>query len=224
MDKLSKIANYSMEQLSLDHSGHGVDHTKRVVELARQILETEPQADSFITIASAYLHDTIDDKVVEDEEQAKAHLKGFLTSIELAESEIQHIFHIIENMSFSKGLSGQVDLSLEGKIVQDADRLEALGAIGILRTAYYGGFHGHPIFDPAIQPINYTKKQDYRKGSTVINHFYEKLLLLSDQMNTRYAKQEAKRREAFMRDFLKEFYEEWFVEVDSPDRQTWRDR
>jgi len=224
VDKLNEIANYSMAQLSLDRSGHGVDHTNRVVELSRQVLETLPQADPFITLAAAYLHDTIDDKVVEDEEQAKEGLRVFLANIGVAESEIHQIFHIIENMSFSKSLSDNVELSLEGKIVQDADRLEALGAMGILRTAYYGGHKGHPIFDPVIQPINYTNKQEYRKGSTVINHFYEKLLLLPDQMNTEYAKQEAKRREVFMREFLEEFYQEWFVGEDSLDAQTWRNR
>lgn len=223
MYKLNEIANYSMAQLALDRSGHGVDHTNRVVELSRQVLETLPQANPFITLA-AYLHDTIDDKVVEDEEQAKERLRVFLANIGVAESEIHQIFHIIENMSFSKSWSDNVELSLEGKIVQDADRLEALGAMGILRTAYYGGHKGHPIFDPAIQPINYTNKQDYRKGSTVINHFYEKLLLLPDQMNTGYAKQEAKRREAFMREFLEEFYKEWFVGDDSLDSQIWRNR
>lgn len=224
VDKLNEIANYSMEQLSLDRSGHGVDHTNRVVELSRQVLETLPQADSFITLAAAYLHDTIDDKVVEDEKQAKEKLRVFLANIGVAETEIYQIFHIIENMSFSKSLSDDVELSLEGKIVQDADRLEALGAMGILRTAYYGGHKGHPIFDPAIQPINYTNKQDYRKGSTVINHFYEKLLLLPDQMNTEYARQEAKRRAAFMRGFLDEFYTEWFLGDDSLAAQTWRNR
>lgn len=223
MDKISKIANYSMEQLSSDLSGHGVDHTNRVVELARQILETEPRADSFITVAAAYLHDTIDDKVVEDEEQAKKQLRDFLASIGLEGKESQRIFHIIENISFSKNLSDNVNLSLEGKIVQDADRLEALGAMGILRTAYYGGLHGHPIFDPEIQPIVYQNKQEYRKGSTVINHFYEKLLLLPDQMNTLYARQEAKQREVFMRAFLEEFYKEWFLGEKTPSEKMWRE-
>ncbi|MBE9886883.1 HD domain-containing protein [Enterococcus durans] len=216
MEKLAQIAEYSMNQLANDQTGHGSDHTKRVVKLAKKILVTEPQADPFITLASAYLHDTIDDKVVQDEQVAKQELKHFLIAIDLKKETIDAIFFIIENMSFSKGISEQAPvLSLEGQIVQDADRIEALGAIGILRTAYFGGGHGHPIFDPKIQPTNYTNKADYRKGSTVINHFYEKLFLLPDLMNTAYGKEEAKRRERFMRDFLVEFFNEWGI--DDPD-------
>lgn len=213
MEKLAQIAEYSMRQLANDQTGHGSDHTKRVVKLAKKILVTEPQADPFITLASAYLHDTIDDKVVQDEQLAKQELSYFLAAIDLKKESIDAIFFIIENMSFSKGIAEQVPaLSLEGQIVQDADRIEALGAIGILRTAYFGGGHGHPIFDPTIQPKNYTNKAAYRKGSTVINHFYEKLFLLPDLMNTGYGKQEAKRRERFMRDFLVEFFNEWGID------------
>ncbi|MBF8807998.1 MAG: HD domain-containing protein [Enterococcus lacertideformus] len=213
MKELSAIANYSMKQLSHDQTGHGFDHTRRVVKLATKILDTEPAANPLITLAAAYLHDTIDDKVVKDEAKAKEDLRHFLESIALDLPTIQAIFFIIDNMSFSKSLSEEVpELSLEGKIVQDADRIEALGAIGILRTAYFGGGHGHPIFDPECHPINYVNKIDYRKGSTVINHFYEKLFLLTDLMNTTYGKKEAKRREIFMREFLEEFFKEWSID------------
>lgn len=212
MKKLQEIADYSFKQLAMDQTGHGIDHTVRVVKLAEKILATEPQADPLITLASAYLHDTIDDKVVADETKAKAELHQFLQHLELSDATIEAIFLIIDNLSFSKGLSGEgMALPIEGKIVQDADRLEALGAIGILRTAYFGGGHGHPIFDESRQPITYQNKKDYRKGSTVINHFYEKLFLLPDRMNTPYGIKEAKRREAFMREFIDEFFNEWSV-------------
>lgn len=212
MEKLQEIADYSFKQLAMDQTGHGIDHTIRVVKLAEKILATEPQADPLITLASAYLHDTIDDKVVADETKAKAELHQFLQRLELSDATIESIFLIIDNLSFSKGLSGEgMALSIEGKIVQDADRLEALGAIGILRTAYFGGGHGHPIFDESRHPISYQNKKDYRKGSTVINHFYEKLFLLPDRMNTPYGIKEAKRREAFMREFIDEFFNEWSV-------------
>ncbi|MCQ4503484.1 HD domain-containing protein, partial [Vibrio parahaemolyticus] len=113
----------------MDQTGHGIDHTVRVVKLAEKILATEPQADPLITLASAYLHDTIDDKVVADETKAKAELHQFLQRLELSDATIESIFLIIENLSFSKGLSGEeMALPIEGKIVQDADRLEALGA------------------------------------------------------------------------------------------------
>lgn len=222
MDKLNAIADYSRKQLADDLTGHGFDHTKRVVKLAENILLTEPDADRLITLAAAYLHDTIDDKVVQDEVKAKAELVQFLQSIQLEQSTIAAIFFIIDNMSFSKGLSDTVpELSIEGKIVQDADRIEALGAIGILRTAYFGGGHGHPIFDQERQPVNFVNKNDYRKGSTVINHFYEKLFLLPDRMNTSYGKKEAKRREVFMREFLEEFFKEWSIDDPEFTPENW---
>ncbi|WP_165006659.1 MULTISPECIES: HD domain-containing protein [unclassified Enterococcus] len=213
MDKLNAIAEYSMKQLASDRTGHGTDHTRRAVKIAEEILATEPDADPLITLAAAYLHDTIDDKVVKDEAAAKKQLHEFLQEIRVEQQQIETIFFIIENMSFSKELSTEKTpvLPIEGKIVQDADRIDALGAIGIMRTAYFGGGHGHPIFDPDIRPQNYTNKADYRKGSTVINHFYEKLFLLTEKMNTAYGKQEAKRREEFMRGFLEEFFKEWSV-------------
>ncbi|MBO0431441.1 HD domain-containing protein [Enterococcus sp. DIV0660C] len=218
-EKLKKIAAYSFKQLKNDQTGHGEDHTKRVVQLATDILATEPTANRGITLAAAYLHDTIDDKVVSNEEQAKKELVAFLKKIDLTKHQITSIFAIIENMSFSKSLGENAEeLTIEGKIVQDADRLDALGAIGILRTAYFGGGHGHPIHDPEILPQMYANKADYRKGSTVINHFYEKLFLLPAQMNTVYGKTEAQRREQFMRDFLKEFYQEWENTSDSLDQ------
>ena len=163
MDKLQVIADYSMEKLAHDQTGHGSDHTKRVVKLAERILDTEPQADRFVTLAAAYLHDTIDDKVVKDENEAKQQLRVFLRSLPITEEQISMIFAIIENMSFSKNLSEAVELSLEGKIVQDADRIEALGAIGILRTAYFGGGHGHPIFDSELYPQTFKDKKKLPK-------------------------------------------------------------
>ncbi len=221
MDKLQVIADYSMEQLAHDQTGHGSDHTKRVVKLAERILDTEPQADRFVTLAAAYLHDTIDDKVVKDENEAKQQLRVFLRSLRITEEQISMIFAIIENMSFSKNLSEAVELSLEGKIVQDADRIEALGAIGILRTAYFGGGHGHPIFDSELYPQTFKDKKNYRKGTTVINHFYEKLFLLPDKMNTDYGYKEAKRREGFMREFLEEFFLEWSIDDPSFTPDNW---
>ncbi|OTP11939.1 hypothetical protein A5844_000154 [Enterococcus sp. 10A9_DIV0425] len=222
MDQLKKIASYSEQQLKNDQTGHGADHTNRVVKLAQQILGTEPQADPFITLVAAYLHDIIDDKVVSDIDRAKAQLRDYLVEINLTKEQIESVFFIIENISFSKSFSSSKhELTLEGKIVQDADRLDAIGAIGILRTAYFGGGHGHPIFDPTLLPTSYTDKETYRKGSTVINHFYEKLLLLADQMNTVFAKKEAKRRERFMTEFLEEFFQEWSVDDPKFTPENW---
>ena len=163
-------------------------------------------------MSAAYLHDVIDDKVVIDVAQAIEDLRIFLLSIDFAVVEVAEILSIIQSMSFSKELAeGQQSLTLAGQIVQDADRLEALGAIGILRTAYYGGSKGHPIYDETMLPKNYETKSDYRQGSTVINHFYEKLFLLPERMNTAYGRQEGERRKVLMEAFLEEFYLEWRV-------------
>ncbi|MGG5358454.1 MULTISPECIES: HD domain-containing protein [unclassified Enterococcus] len=208
-EQLTEIKNYGLSALASDQTGHGADHIQRVAAIAEEILKTEPKADSFIALSAAYLHDTIDDKVTADPQAAADQLATFLTELDVPQEKIQAIFAIIDNMSYSKELSGKMELSLEGKIVQDADRIDALGAIGILRTSYFGGGHGHPIHDPNMLPKTFKDKEDYRKGTTVINHFYEKLFLLSETMNTEYGKKEAKRREAFMKEFLDEFYREW---------------
>lgn len=210
MNKSAEIINYTKERLSHDFSGHGIDHAKRVAAMARRISE-DMDVDQEVIFAAAYLHDTVDDKVVSDPEAALKNLQDFLLEIDYTNHQVNEVVAIIENMSFSKGLSEKVNLSLAGQVVQDADRLDALGAIGIMRTAYFGGNHGHPLHDPMIPPIDYTNKADYRKGSTVINHFYEKLLKIADTMNTEIGKQEAQRRKRFMEDFLKEFYNEWDI-------------
>ncbi|WP_265457614.1 HD domain-containing protein [Enterococcus sp. HY326] len=209
-NKMRAIYDYAKEKMAQDFSGHGFDHILRVVANVERLLETETQADAFVTKAAAYLHDTVDDKVVADEQAAYLELHNFLISLQLSESQVTAILDILHNMSFSKSLDKkEIRLSLEGQLVQDADRLDALGAVGILRTAYFGGKKGHPIYDPEIQSIDYQSKSDYRKGSTVINHFYEKLLLLAATMNTEAAKIEGQRRTEFMENFLKEFFYEW---------------
>ncbi|MDH6365149.1 uncharacterized protein M2139_002167 [Enterococcus sp. PF1-24] len=209
-EKIKKVIAFTEEKMQQDKTGHGMDHIQRVVKSAEKILVTEPRANQLIVLAAAYLHDTVDDKLVTNEKKAYQELQDFLVAADFQKEEIDEIIHIIKNMSYSKELDGLAEpLSLEGKIVQDADRIDALGAFGILRTSYYGGSKGHPIYDPAISPIDYQNKTDYRKGSTVINHFYEKLLLIADTMKTDYGKKEAKRRKQFMEEFLEEFFLEW---------------
>lgn len=208
MSRIQAVAAYAKEKLAHDQTGHDFSHVSRVAFWAEKILqEDQLKADPFITLSAAYLHDTIDDKVVDDVEQAKQDVQEFLQTCAQPD-EIVAIFHIMEHMSFSANLVQTQTLSLEGQIVQDADRLDALGAYGILRTAYYGGSNGHPIYDANIAVNLNQDKESYRKGSTVVNHFYEKLFLLAEQMNTPTGQKEAKRREQFMRAFLAEFYEE----------------
>ncbi|OJG46483.1 hypothetical protein RV04_GL000911 [Enterococcus hermanniensis] len=170
----------------------------------------EKITDTTLIQTASYLHDVIDDKVVENVDSEKENLKKFLKKLEFSSADIQDIFFIIENMSYSKELEfGKVDLSIEGKIVQDADRIDALGAIGILRTAYYGGHTESPLYDPNVKPKEFKTKKDYREKSTVINHFYEKLFKLPLSMNTAAGLNEANKRVEFMKEFLKRFYKEW---------------
>lgn len=211
-EQLEQIIAFAKERLQDDRTGHDFAHAQRVARLAESILKDEDKifCDKSIILTSAYLHDTIDDKVVPDPEKALQEIEDFLYSLGLQEKQIQEILYIITHLSFSQEIEhGKADLSLEGQIVQDADRLDALGAIGVLRTAYFGGAHGDVMYDETVEPVTYTSKKDYRKGSTVVNHFYEKLFVLADGMNTEFGRKEALRRKEFMESFLEEFYQEW---------------
>ncbi|XKM13098.1 HD domain-containing protein [Orbaceae bacterium ac157xtp] len=206
---IDKIHHYVSEKLAHDHSGHDLAHVCRVVKLAQRIQKTEPDADLFIVTASAYFHDVIDVKVVDDVATATLELCQFMQSIGISQVQQDAILSIIANLSFRKNLTQKQSLSLEGKIVQDADRLDAIGAIGIGRTFYYGGNKGHIMHDPNLAPrINMTE-QEYNQPNTVINHFYEKLLLLKETLNTLEAKKIATKRHQFLLDFVKQFEDEW---------------
>ncbi|MCI1135279.1 HD domain-containing protein [Enterococcus gallinarum] len=213
MADIAPIYEYAKLILGTDHTGHGFDHVKRVAAMAKQIIaEDQLQVDDYVVEAAAFLHDTIDDKVVKDVVKAKEEVQQCLLAAGATAEQISHIFTIIENLSFSKELlAGAQVSSLEGQIVKDADRLDALGAIGILRTSYFGGAHQHPIHESERAPKTFTNHADYRKGITVINHFYEKLFLLPEKMHTHFGKQEALRRKDVMTTFLTEFYREWDV-------------
>ncbi|MBM7711828.1 HD domain-containing protein [Enterococcus xiangfangensis] len=209
-NKIAAICSYAKEKLGDDRSGHDFYHVERVAKIAKQLAEQEGISDTQIIEAASYLHDVIDDKVVTDVAAETKSLKKFLKELEFSEKDCQEIFEIIENISFSKELeAGKARLTLAGKIVQDADRIDALGAIGILRTAYYGGHTQSPLYDPDLAPQEFKSKQEYRQKSTVINHFYEKLFKLPATMNTEAGKAEAQRRVAFMEEFLARFYAEW---------------
>ncbi|OCG37518.1 HD domain-containing protein [Gilliamella sp. Gris1-4] len=203
------VQSFVKQKLSNDFSGHDMAHIERVVKLAKKILQHEPKANGFIVIVSAYLHDVIDEKVVADVRQAIMELRDYLTSLKLTDTEIKMIFAIIENMSYRKNLNQKKELSLEGQIVQDADRLDALGAIGIARTFYYGGNKHNIMYDPNISPRTSLDENNYKHPNTVINHFYEKLFLLKDMMNTSIAKKLAEPRHHFLVQFVKQFEKEW---------------
>lgn len=206
--QLKAMEQYAKRVLDSDTSGHDWSHIERVVNTTKTIAKVEG-ADLFICEAAALLHDVIDDKIVQDSADALQELKKFLTSIEVVPDEIEAIESIITRMSF-KNHQENKELSLEGRVVQDADRLDAIGAIGIARVMCYSGSTGRPIHNPAMTPRQDMTVEEYRSGeSTAIMHFYEKLLKLKDLMNTDYGKKLAKGRHAFLETYLEQFYAEY---------------
>ena len=207
-EQLKAMEQYAKRVLNSDTSGHDWSHIERVVNTTKTIAQEEG-ADLFICEAAALLHDVIDDKIVKDPAVALKELKEFLTSIELTYEQIDAIESIITRISF-KNHKEQQELSLEGKVVQDADRLDAIGAIGIARVMCYSGSTGRPIHRPELKPREELTPEEYRNGeSTAIMHFYEKLLKLKELMNTDYGRELAKGRHTFLEMYLEQFYEEW---------------
>lgn len=205
----NRIIEFLEDELGIDSSGHSIDHAIRVYRLAKAISKKEG-GDERVILTSALVHDVIDVKLFEDTMAQKAKLFLFLQTLGCSHTELEQIFYIIENISY-KGGTGEVPKTLEAKIVQDADRLDAIGAIGIGRTFMYGGSKGSKMFDEYIEPVEFLDEAAYRKHQgTVINHFYEKLFKLRDLMNTQTAKEIANHRHQVMESFVKEFLSEWF--------------
>ena len=192
-----------------DSSGHDYYHTIRVYKLATKIAKQE-NADVKTVQLAALLHDVDDIKLSPDTYAAKKNAVDFMTINKIDGKRIEAVRKIIDEVSFA-GTDSVVPDTIEGKCVQDADRLDAIGAIGIARTFAYGGSKGRRIHDPDIKPMTNMNKADYNQNhnSTSINHFYEKLLLLKDMMNTETAKKMAKHRQAVMKEYLVEFMAEW---------------
>lgn len=204
---LSKVEDRVKERLKEEKTGHDWFHIERVTTTAKQIACQE-KADIFIVQLAALVHDLIDEKVVKDEEAAKKELEKWFAELGVSQNDRQHVMEIIQTISF-KGGNGPRLSSLEAKVVQDADRLDAIGAIGIARCFTYAGSKGHVIDDPSVPVRKQMTLAEYRNApSTAINHFYEKLLKLKEQMNTQAGKEEAERRHLFMEQFLQEFYRE----------------
>lgn len=192
--QLLKVKNYVYHLFHKDGTGHDYYHMKRVAGMAKSI-SLEENGDPFICEAAGWMHDIGDKKLFSNPDEAVNNMTTFLNNIHINKKEINHIKAAIKDVSFSKG--NQTPDTLEGKIVQDADRLDALGAIGIARTFAYGGSQNELIYHPE------------RKEGTSIQHFYDKLLLLKDSMNTNTGKKLAKKRHRFMMNFLDHFYTEW---------------
>lgn len=192
-----------------DSSGHDFYHTVRVYKLATQIAEHE-KADVKTVQLAALLHDVDDIKLSPDTYSEKKNAVSFMTAGNVDRKTIEAVCKIIDSVSFV-GTDSVIPETIEGKCVQDADRLDAMGAIGIARTFAYGGSKGRVIYDPEIKPKTGMNKEEYRnnENSTSINHFYEKLLLLESMMNTSEGRRLAKHRMAVMQEFLDEFIAEW---------------
>lgn len=191
-----------------DFSGHDYYHTMRVYNLAKEISKKE-NGDTEIIELSALLHDVDDYKLVGKQDEIFKNAKTFLRTNNYPEDKIEMICHIISQVSFS-GNGAKTPDSLEGKIVQDADRLDAMGAMGISRTFAYGGNRNKPMHIPEEDyDKNMNSEKYYYNSETSIKHFYDKLLHLKDLINTETAKNIAQHRHQYMEDFLKEFYDEW---------------
>jgi uncharacterized protein len=197
------------KQLGDDATGHDWFHVDRVRKNALFICQEENNGDPFIIEMAALLHDIPDEKLNETIEKGEEKLDSFLRTLPLSTEQTIQIIEIINTISYKGGKTTNLT-SIEAEIVQDADRLDAIGAIGIARVFAYGGKKGQPIYDPGMEVREEMSLQEYRNGkSSSIHHFYEKLLKLTGLMNTQTAKKLAQSRQQFMEMFLEEFYIEW---------------
>lgn len=201
---------YVKDTLQAAEAGHDWFHIQRVYKNAMSIASTE-NCNLLVVQLASLLHDIADHKFHNgDETIGPAKAKAFLTAENVDQTTIDQVVQIIQNLSFKGGLQPPKINSIEFQIVQDADRLDAIGAIGIARTFHYGGYKNRPLYDPNINPVTHTSSESYKQSTApTINHFYEKLLLLKSQMHTQKAKQKAEKRHAFMEQFLSQFYDEW---------------
>ncbi|CEO26476.1 HD domain-containing protein [Paraclostridium sordellii] len=203
--KIRKTKEFVIKKLFGEASGHGWFHIERVYNLAK-FMAKEEGADTFIVEMAALLHDIDDWKFSKNENLVEI----LLNEIKLHKSDIEKIKSIINTMSYKGGVLDSTQYSIEGMIVQDADRLDAMGAIGIARAFAYGGNKNRVIYDPSINPMEYKNLDEVKnKNNHTINHFYEKLLKLKDLMNTETAKKIAHERHESMEKYLNEFFNEW---------------
>ena len=201
-----KLESYIKKIFEDDSSGHDYFHSVRVYKMAMKVAEEEI-CDKNIVMMASLLHDVDDKKLFQTENNANA--RTVLMDVGISQKDIERVVAIIESVSY-RGNDSVVPQTIEGKIVQDADRLDAIGAVGIARAFAYGGSHGRKLYDPDISPLlNMDEEEYYKNAGTTINHFYEKLLLIKELLNTDTAKRIAKKRQLFMEQFLEEFYAEW---------------
>lgn len=208
---LERTIEFVKETLQDAEGGHDWFHIERVFNTSNMLLQHE-KANALTVQLAALLHDIADPKFHQGDESIGPKMaRGFLESEGVDEKTIEHVVKIIQHMSFKNSLDGegQKFTSKELEIVQDADRLDAMGAIGIARAFNYGGFKNRPLYDPNIPPNPNMTKEEYKASKApTINHFYEKLLLLKEGMNTTTGKKMAQERHQFMLDYLGQFFKE----------------
>lgn len=196
------------EKLLNEGSGHDWYHIERVWKMAVTLAEEE-QANRFVVELAALLHDLIDDKLVSNKEDAIQEVMYWLDGVGVSSKDSEKVLEIIDSISFKGGNTRKLETK-EAQVVQDADRLDAIGAIGIARCFAYAGSVGHLLFDPELSVREDMTEKEYRKGKTsAVHHFYEKLLKLKDLMNTDAARRIAEERHAFMEEYLTQFFNEW---------------
>lgn len=213
MDKeliINKTVEYAKTKLEGEGTGHDWYHILRVYKTSIYIGQKE-NADLFVVKLAALLHDIADWKFNEGNSDVGSEVsRQWLESLGVAHDIIDKVTKIIGTMSFKGGTTNSEQETIEGKVVQDADRLDAIGAMGIARAFAYGGYKERELYNPNIKPQKFKDFEEYKKNTgTTVNHFYEKLLLLKDIMNTETGKSMAIQRHKFMEVYLEQFFREW---------------
>ena len=211
---IKEVKGYVKRNLGNEPTGHDWWHSWRVWKLSKKIAQKEG-GDLFIIEVSSLLHDVADWKFHGgNTKKGLTKVKSLLEKLGVEQKRINQVCHIIENTSFKgAGVKNKIKTK-EGMIVQDADRLDVLGAIGIARVFAYGGFKKREIYNPSIKVKFHKSFNEYKKAkSPSINHFYEKLLLIKDRLNTKTAEKIARERHEFLKDYLKQFFREWRVRL-----------
>jgi len=208
---VAKTAEFIKNKFANDSTGHDWWHMYRVWQLAKHIAAGEKGADMLVVELAVLLHDIADHKLHGgDTEPGAIAARRWLQSLKVDKQTTDHVENIVRHVSFkSADTQNELD-TLEGQVVHDADKLDAMGAIGIARVFSFGGANGRLIYDPDQPPLeNYNYELAKLKNTSAVHHFYEKLLILKDRMYTKTGKQMAKHRHKFMEDYLEEFYAEW---------------
>lgn len=208
---IEQTINFVKKTLEGAEGGHDWFHIQRVFNNAQHIAKSE-KVDPLVVALGALLHDIADAKFYDGDETVGPRIaKEFLLSIKIDKEIINHVINIINHISYKNSLAGAASFSsIELQVIQDADRLDAIGAIGIARAFNYGGFKNRAMHDPDILPnLNMTKEEYKKSTAPTINHFYEKLVLLKDKMNTKTGTELAIERHEYMLSFLDQFYKEW---------------